>query len=122
MKKFMKALDPLDLMSETLLEEFETKISRETLRKWMADWSLWETRKLKSKRIHSYRERRESSGELVQIDGSHHAWFEKRGPKCCLIVFVDDASSKILCHFSPATWRNSLCIHGVLPWKHSVWF
>ena len=90
------------LMSETLLEKFGIKISKETLREWMTDWGLWEPRKSKSKRIHSYRERREGSGELVQIDGTHHAWFEKRGPKCCLIVFVDDASSKILCHFSPA--------------------
>ena len=90
------------LMSETLLEKLGIKISKETLRKWMVEWSLWESRSLKLKPIHGYRERRASTGELVQIDGSHHAWFEDRGPKCCLIVFVDDANSKILCHFSPA--------------------
>ena len=35
-------------------------------------------------------------GELVQIDGSHHDWFEGRAPKCCLLVFMDDATGRLM--------------------------
>lgn len=40
--------------------------------------------------------RREAYGELVQIDGSEHRWFEDRGPACSLLVFVDDATGKLM--------------------------
>ncbi len=54
-------------------------------------------------RIHQSRERRDCFGELIQIDGSHHDWFEDRAPKCCLIVFIDDATSSLMyCRFEPA--------------------
>ena len=57
---------------------------------------------MRRRAIHQQRQRRERFGELVQIDGSHHDWFEGRGAKCCLIVFIDDATSKIVAmHFSP---------------------
>ncbi len=46
--------------------------------------------------IHQLRERRARLGELVQIDGSPHAWFEGRAPKCTLLVFVDDATSRLM--------------------------
>ena len=46
--------------------------------------------------IHQLRERRARLGELVQIDGSPHDWFEGRAPKCTLLVFVDDATSRLM--------------------------
>lgn len=53
--------------------------------------------------MHQRRERRACFGELVQIDGSPHAWFENRGSECCLIVFIDDATSNVLyAQFEPA--------------------
>lgn len=72
------------------------KVSKETLRKWMISDGLWKGRTRKQARIHQCRERRPRFGELVQIDGSPHDWFEGRAPKCCLLVFIDDATSKIL--------------------------
>lgn len=91
--------------SEKLKELENLNINRETLRQWMIDQGLWKGRSRKKARIHQSRERRPQFGELVQIDGSHHDWFEGRAPKCCLLVFVDDATSKILglCFFEQET-------------------
>jgi len=50
----------------------------------------------KKQRIHQPRYRRESLGELIQIDGSHHRWFEDRGPKCTLLVYIDDATGRLM--------------------------
>ena len=50
----------------------------------------------KKDRTHPLRERRKKRGELVQIDGSYHAWLEDRAEKACLLLFVDDATSEIL--------------------------
>ncbi len=82
--------------AEKLLERQELRVNRETLRQWMIEAGLWKGRPRKAARIHQSRERRPRFGELVQIDGSHHDWFEGRGPACCLLVFIDDATSKIL--------------------------
>ena len=46
--------------------------------------------------VHQPRPRRECVGELVQVDGSEHWWFEDRGPQCTLLVFVDDATSRLM--------------------------
>lgn len=56
---------------------------------------LWKRKKRKEIKVHSRRSRRSRIGELIQLDGSYEYWFEGRGEKCCLIVFVDDASSQI---------------------------
>jgi len=82
--------------SEKLLERNGLSINRETLRQWMIEAGLWKGRLRKAARIHQSRERRPRFGELVQIDGSHHDWFEGRAPECCLLVFIDDATSKII--------------------------
>lgn len=71
------------------------KVAVETLRKWMIEYNIWTTRKQKLKRAYQPRYRRNCEGELVQIDGSLHRWFEDRGPKCTLLVYVDDATSKL---------------------------
>jgi transposase len=82
--------------SEKLLENNGLKINRETLRQWMIEENLWSGKKRRKARIHQSRERRHRYGELIQIDGSHHDWFEGRSPKCCLLVFIDDATSKLM--------------------------
>jgi transposase len=70
--------------------------SAETLRGWMIEAGLWKAKRTRVRRIHSPRERRARLGELVQIDGSPHAWFEDRAGKCCLIAFIDDATGALL--------------------------
>ncbi len=62
----------------------------------MLEAKLWIPRKQRLKRAYQPRYRRNCCGELVQIDGSYHDWFENRAPKCCLLVYVDDATSKIM--------------------------
>jgi hypothetical protein len=80
------------LAAEKLREDHGVALGRETLRQWMIEAGLWRDRKQR-KRIHQPRPRRECVGELVQVDGSEHWWFEDRGPQCTLLVFVDDATS-----------------------------
>ena len=84
------------LASEKLEERHGIRVSRETLRNWMIAGGLWEARRRKSARIHQSRARRSRPGELVQVDGSPHRWFEDRGAECTLIVYVDDATSRLL--------------------------
>lgn len=84
------------LALEKLKKHHGITFGRETLRKAMIEASIWRVRKQKKPRIHQMRERRPSEGELVQLDGSPHAWFEDRGPKCTLLVFIDDATGKLL--------------------------
>ena len=63
---------------------------------------LWTPRKQRAAQIHQLRNRQAYAGELIQIDGSNHAWFEARGPRCTLLVFIDDATSRLMqLHFVP---------------------
>lgn len=71
------------------------ELDHETLRLWLMKAKLWRKRR-KRARHRSWRERRAHFGELVQMDGSHHQWFEKRAPKSCLMNMVDDATGKSL--------------------------
>lgn len=88
--------------AEKLSELENISVSRETIRQIRIEIGLWKPRSRKEKRNHPSRERRPRLGELVQIDGSPHDWFEGRGPRCTLIVFIDDATSRLLAlHFSP---------------------
>jgi hypothetical protein len=57
---------------------------------------LWQDRRHRLPSPHQPRRRRDCLGELVQIDGSEHAWFEDRGPPCTLLAFVDDATSRLM--------------------------
>ena len=81
---------------EKLQAEHDVCVSKETLRKWMAEAGIWQSRKERRKRVYQPRNRRECFGELIQLDGSHHWWFEDRGPKCALLVYVDDATGKLV--------------------------
>lgn len=84
------------LAHEKLLEEGLINFSVETLRTEMIKAGIWKPKKRKKARIHQPRERREQEGELVQVDGSPHAWFEDRADKCDLLVYIDDATGKLL--------------------------
>ena len=70
---------------EKLIEVHGYGVSVETLRKWMVAEGLWRSKKRSGARVHQSRPRRPALGELVQIDGSPHAWFEERGQRCTLI-------------------------------------
>lgn len=96
------------LAAEYLRAQHGFRHSTETLRHWMTGCGLWQPRRQRRKRAFQLRERRPRFGELVQIDGSPHAWFEKRGERCTLIVFVDDATGRILyARFVPAETSRS---------------
>ena len=75
-------------------------VSRETLRKWMVQASLWRPRAQRLKTIHVWRERRASFGELVMQDSSPFRWLEERGPACQLIAVIDDATSHFYARFT----------------------
>src|ERR1700760_4958010 len=80
--------------AEKLADLHGCSVSRETLRGWMIADGLWIDRRHRLAAPHQPRRRRECLGELVQIDGSEHAWFEDRGDICTLLAFVDDATSR----------------------------
>ena len=84
------------LACEKLSEVHGYRLSVETLRQWMMVEGLWKTKPQRRARIHQRRPRRACLGELVQLDGSPHAWFEDRGERCTLIVFIDDATSQLM--------------------------
>jgi transposase len=82
--------------AEKLAEQHDIRISHETLRKLMIEAGLWTTRQARRRRVYQPRYRRDCVGELIQIDGSQHWWFEHRGPKTTLLVFIDDATSRLM--------------------------
>lgn len=84
------------LAHEKLVEREKLKLSDESVRKLMIEEDLWKPRTAKKVVVHQLRERRACFGELVQIDGSPHAWFEGRAEACVLLVFIDDATSKLV--------------------------
>ena len=81
---------------EKLVEVHGHRLSVETLRKWMIAAGLWRAKARREVRVHQSRPRRACVGDLVQIDGSPHEWFEGRGPACTLIVYVDDATTRLV--------------------------
>jgi transposase len=83
------------LAHEKLVEKDKLQLSDESVRKLMIAEDLWKARKAKKVVTHQLRERRACSGELVQIDGSPHDWFEGRAELCVLLVFIDDATGKL---------------------------
>lgn len=82
--------------AEKLLELDGIKISQETLRQWLIAAGKWVICCKKEPSCHSPRARRDCVGELIQMDGSPHAWFEDRGAKCTLLLAIDDATSSIM--------------------------
>lgn len=86
------------LASEKLLELDGLRVNDETLRRWLTGSGDWE-RARKSRKHRQWRPRKPCFGEMVQIDGSHHDWFEGRGPKCVLMGYIDDATGKVYARF-----------------------
>jgi len=82
--------------AEKLAELHDIHLSKETLRKLMIADGLWTERRARRARVYQPRYRRDCLGELIQIDGSTHWWFEDRGPKTSLLVFIDDATSRLM--------------------------
>lgn len=83
------------LAHEKLVELEKLRISAESVRQLMIAEGLWKAKKARKVAVHQLRERRACFGELVQIDGSSHDWFEGRAPACTLLVFIDDATGKL---------------------------
>ena len=106
--------------TEMLREHHQISICAETSRTWLLKAGVWKgTRKGREHR--KRRERRAAIGELIQFDGSHHFWFEGRGPECCLLVAVDDASGTVMARFATGEstdsvlrfWRGYLHSKGI---------
>lgn len=86
------------LAAEKLTERHGFTLSDETLRRWLRERGI--SHFMRRKRPHrTWRERKPHVGELVQLDGSHHDWFEGRGPRCVLMAYIDDASSRVCARF-----------------------
>lgn len=81
---------------EKLSEQHYLTLSVETLRQWMIADGLWVPHSQRRPRVYQPRYRRACLGELIQIDGSHHDWFEGSCPKYCLLVFMDDATGRLM--------------------------
>jgi len=84
------------LAHEKLTEKHALTLSVETLRQWMIAAEVWEPKTRKHPKVFQLRKRRSRFGELIQLDGSPHDWFENRDDPCTLIVFIDDATGKLL--------------------------
>lgn len=86
------------MAAEKLVERHGITISAETVRGWLLAKGV--THFQRRQRPHrAWRERKAQVGELVQLDGSHHDWLEGRGPRCVLMAYIDDASSRVYARF-----------------------
>jgi hypothetical protein len=107
------------LACEKLLEIHRLRISDETLRLWLIQKGLRQVGKRRKHR--QWRPRKASFGQMIQVDGSHHDWFEGRGPKCVLMGFIDDATNHRFARFYeyegtlPAmdALRRYILLHGI---------
>ena len=98
------------LAHEKLTEVHELELSVESVRQLMMAAELWQPRRAKRPVVHQMRARRAGLGELVQLDGSPHDWFEGRAPACTLLVFIDDASGRLLeLYFTPQESMFNYC-------------
>jgi len=86
------------LAQEKLFERDGIRISDETLRGWLIEAGLWK-KKRKGRTHRQWRPRKERYGEMIQVDGSHHDWFEGRGPSCVFMGYIDDAEGKVYGRF-----------------------
>jgi transposase InsO family protein len=84
------------LAREYLIERHGITVACETLRQLMITAGLWKDRDARRPRPYQPRYRRDCRGELIQVDGSKHWWFEDRGVRCTLLVYIDDATSELM--------------------------
>ena len=108
------------LAAEQMLEREKVSVDHETLRRWLSAAGLWKGSR-KGQKHRSRRERRPCAGELVQLDGSPHAWLQGRGPRMSLVEFVDDATSLAYGRFYPEETTEALmdCL-GRYIWRVGV--
>jgi hypothetical protein len=108
------------LACEKLAEREGIRICRETLRRWLIAEGLW--RVGEKPRVHRMkRKRRARFGQLLQIDGSEHAWFEGRAPKATLMVLIDDATGRLALHMARSeTTRAALTVLRKWVARHGV--
>lgn len=86
------------LANEKLREREGIEISTQTLREWLLAAGEWE--RVRRRRRHcQWRQRKSRWGEMIQVDGSHHAWFEDRGATCVLMAYIDDATNRVYAGF-----------------------
>ncbi|MGF6840596.1 transposase [Paraburkholderia youngii] len=89
------------LAREKLRECHGIELAVETVRTLMIAAGLWVPRRDRPPKVYQPRNRRACLGELIQIDGSDHHWFEDRAPACTLLVFIDDATGRLMTlHFT----------------------
>ena len=86
------------LATEKLFETHKIKISDDAVRNWLIEDGAWQIRR-KHRKHRQWRERKHYFGEMIQIDGSHHDWFEGRGPECVLMGYIDDATNNVYARF-----------------------
>jgi len=84
------------LAYEKLKEKGQITFGLEVLRRSMIAAGLWKAKQKRGDYLHQARERRDCFGELIQVDGSLHKWFEERGPMCTLLAYIDDATSSVV--------------------------
>lgn len=116
------------LAAEHLQSEDGMAIQAETLRLWMLEAGLW-SRERKRGPYRKRRTRKAHFGELLQLDGSFHSWFEDRGPDGCLMNLVDDATGRSLCHLGKqeTTWaaanllRQWIKLYGIPQALYTDW-
>jgi transposase len=84
------------LAREKLRDVHGLTLGPESVRQLMIREGLWQPRRARQAVIHQLRERRARLGELIQIDGWPHNWFEGRSAKCTRLVLVDDATSRLM--------------------------
>ena len=116
------------LAAEHLATEDAIVVDHETLRRWMLAAGLW-SRARKGSPHRRRRERKAHFGELLQLDGSFHAWFEDRGPVSCLLTLVDDATGRSLGRFSAqetiwaavAVLREWMAAYGIPQALYTDW-
>lgn len=98
------------LMREKLEQLHKVTVSKETVRQLMIKNDVWREKSKKCPVVHQQRKRRAQFGELVQIDGSPHAWFEDRGDSCVLINFIDDATGRAYGQFFPSETTHAYMV------------
>jgi transposase len=116
------------LAAEHLASEDGVTVDHETLRRWMLTAGLW-SRARKRRPHRRRRERKAHFGELVQLDGSFHDWFEGRGPESCLLTLVDDATGRSHGRFSAqetiwaavAVLRDWIAAYGIPQALYTDW-
>lgn len=116
------------LVAEHLWTDHGLMVPVTTLTRWMRGADLW-NRVRRARPPHPRRERKAHFGELVQLDGSGHDWFEGRGPEACTMTMVDDATSRTLLRFSAeeTTWAAAQVLqawiaeHGVPRALYTDW-